>query len=229
MSLEYTVRRYKFRKYDTAQPKEAVENLHVFDDRFNFDVKTLELAGRPRLSLTVKPVLSIPLKYNSVRKVFEIQEGGMAVDALVKGYYYGSSLPSETQVGEYEIALDENHRLYVRADIAESLLTNIKDRLNSSLSSYAATLYGADLTAPQSIELNTGGRRLLEVYASASTATTFHLDVSPDNTNWIEDYKVYSGVSEVKDTLWNGFQYVRLRSDAAGAAGDTVTLILSAK
>ena len=90
-------------------------------------------------------------------------------------------------------------------------------------------LWNADETAAQSITLDTEGCKLLEVYAKASTATTFHLDVSCDNSNWIEDYMTWSSVTEVKETLWCGFRYVRLRSDAAGASGDTVTLILSAK
>lgn len=88
---------------------------------------------------------------------------------------------------------------------------------------------GLDETSPQSITLDTKGHKLLEVYAKATTATTFYLDVSPDNSTWIEGYMTWSSVTEVKETLWNGFRYVRLRSAAAGSAGDTVDLYLSAK
>jgi len=90
-------------------------------------------------------------------------------------------------------------------------------------------LINADETSAQSIVLDTEGYKILEVYASASVATNFHLDVSNDNTNWINDYITYKSVTLVADTLWNGFRYVRLRSDAAGSSGNTVNLILAAK
>mgnify|MGYP001626290506 CR=1 FL=1 len=90
-------------------------------------------------------------------------------------------------------------------------------------------LFGADETAAQSVTLDSKGHKLLEVYGCASASTTFHLDVSNDNVNWIADYKVYSAVTSVKETLWNGFRYVRFKSDAAGVAGDTVDLVLAAK
>lgn len=88
---------------------------------------------------------------------------------------------------------------------------------------------GLDETADQEISLDTKGHKLLEVYAKASASTTFYLDVSPDNTTWISGYMSWSSVTEVKETLWNGFRYVKLRSAAAGASGDTVDLYLSAK
>lgn len=88
---------------------------------------------------------------------------------------------------------------------------------------------GADETVAQEITLDTKDKKLLEVYASATTATNFYLDVSPDNSTWITGYQSWTNVTEVKDTMWNGFRYVRLRSDPAGSAGDTVDLFLSAK
>jgi hypothetical protein len=118
--------------------------------------------------------------------------------------------------------VDSKHRLYVVDDQALAKLTQLT-------SVYYAQLIGADETVAQSITLDTKEKKLLEVYAKADASTTFHLDVSTDNTNWVNDYKTYSAVTEVKDTLWNGFQYARLRSDAAGVAGNKVTLILSAK
>jgi len=105
-------------------------------------------------------------------------------------------------------------------------LKTIADDITSSLISVST---GLDETSPQSITLDSKGKRLLEIYGKATTATNFRLDTSPDNVYWISDYKVYSGVTEAKDTLWNGFRYVRLRSDAAGVSGDTVDLVLSAK
>jgi len=90
-------------------------------------------------------------------------------------------------------------------------------------------LIEADETTAQSVVLDTKGFKILEIYAKADAATTFHLDVSNDGTNWINDYDVKSGVTEWKDTMWNGFRFVRLRSDAAGSSGNKVTLILAAK
>jgi len=107
------------------------------------------------------------------------------------------------------------------------------EAINSKLNDIGGHAYNqlidADETAAQEITLDTKGLKLLEVYAVATTATNFYLDVSNDNTNWIEGYYSWSNVTEVKETYWNGFRYVKLRSDAAGASGDKVTLILSAK
>jgi len=107
-------------------------------------------------------------------------------------------------------------------------LSTLRDALlaEEAIQSYST---GLALTVAQSINLDTKGHKILEVYAKSTVVTTFRLDCSPDNVYWIADYKVYSAVAEVKDTLWNGFRYIRLRSDAAGAAGDTVDLVLAAK
>jgi len=106
---------------------------------------------------------------------------------------------------------------------------NLKLIADDALTSLISVSTGLDETAAQAITLDSKGKRLLELYGRASTATTFRLDVSPDNTYWITDYKTYSAVTEAKDTQWNAFRYVRFKSDAAGAAGDTVDLVLSAK
>jgi len=105
----------------------------------------------------------------------------------------------------------------------------LKSLADDALTSLIAVSTGLDETSPQSITLDSKGKRLLELYGKASASTNFRLDCSPDNGYWITDYKIYSAVTEAKDTRWNGFRYVRLRSDAAGVAGDTVDLVLSAK
>jgi len=106
---------------------------------------------------------------------------------------------------------------------------NVKTIADDVTSSLASVSTGLDETVAQSITLDTKGKRLLEVYGKGTAPTTFRLDVSPDNISWVSDYVIYSAVTEAKDTLWNGFRYIRLRSDPAGAAGDTVDLMLSAK
>ncbi|MDI6815277.1 MAG: hypothetical protein QMC90_04275 [Dehalococcoidales bacterium] len=89
-------------------------------------------------------------------------------------------------------------------------------------------LLGADLTAAQSITLDVAGRTLLNIYALADAATTFRLDVSTDNTNWITNYLTWAAVTEVKETHTIAFRYLRLKSDAAGVAGNLVSLYLTA-
>ena len=76
--------------------------------------------------------------------------------------------------------------------------------------------------------LDTEGRPTLEVFAQADAATTFRLDVSADGSTWVGNFEVWSGVTSVKKGYLNAFRFVRLRSDAAGSAGNKVTLILTA-
>jgi hypothetical protein len=91
-----------------------------------------------------------------------------------------------------------------------------------------AALYSADETVAQSVTLDTEGRPTLEVFALADAATTFKLDVSVDGTMWINNFQVWSSVTSVKAGYLNAYRFVRLRSDAAGSAGNKVTLILTA-
>jgi len=100
--------------------------------------------------------------------------------------------------------------------------------LLSKFTNVSSSLFGADETVDQSITLDVDGRTVLEVYAKATTATDFHLDVSLDNVTWISSYKSWSGVTEVKEGYFNAFRYIRLRSIGAGVAGDTVDLVLTA-
>lgn len=117
-------------------------------------------------------------------------------------------------------------KILKQLDIKQS---ELRDSIESLKDVLVSKLEGADETVAQSITLDTDGKRLLEVYASATASTTIHLDVSTDGSTWISDYYKWSNVTEVKETYWNGFRYVRLRSDAGGSAGDTITLVLSAK
>jgi len=91
-----------------------------------------------------------------------------------------------------------------------------------------ASLLGADETSPQSITLYVEGRFVLEVYASATSPTNFFLDVSLDGSTWIEGFDSWTSTTKVKAGYMNAFPWVRLRSAAAGGAGDKVNLILTA-
>jgi len=85
-----------------------------------------------------------------------------------------------------------------------------------------------DLTVAQAVVLDTEGRTIIEVWASSSTTTTFHLDVSENGSIWVNDWKTYPTVTLVREGYLNGWRYLRLRSDAAGTTGDTVSLGLTA-
>ena len=109
----------------------------------------------------------------------------------------------------------------------EDTLNDLYTRILEVQQNVYSQLIGADETVAQSITLDVAGRTLLDIYASASVAATFRLDVSNDNTNWISDYLTWAAVTEVKETHTNAFRYLRLKSDAAGAAGDLVSLYLT--
>ena len=110
--------------------------------------------------------------------------------------------------------------------------TQIDDYLGNGKQVFAQTI-NADETVAQSITLDTVGHTIISVYAKATAATTFTIDVSNDNSNWVNYYTTAStaGETDHTDDLGNlkGFRYVKLSSSAAGSSGDTVTLIVSAK
>jgi len=110
------------------------------------------------------------------------------------------------------------------------MLSALRDALLAEEHVYSQ-LVDADETSAQSITLDTKGHKMLEVYAEATAATTFTLEFSHDNANWITFYSSPSPETSYggDQTLWNGYRYARLRSAAAGASGDTVSLYLGAK
>jgi len=117
-------------------------------------------------------------------------------------------------------------------DHLKDVREKIDDYLGDGKQIFAQTI-NADETSAQSITLDTVGHTVVSVYAKATTATTFTIDVSNDNTNWVNYYTTAStsGETEHTDNLGNlnAFRYVKLSSAAAGSSGDTVTLIVSAK
>lgn len=86
-----------------------------------------------------------------------------------------------------------------------------------------------DETVDQEVTLDTKHHRVVDIYAKATAATTFTVDLSNDGTNWVNYYTSEAAETEYKDTIITGFRYIRLKSAAAGASGDKVTLILCAK
>jgi len=248
--MAYT-KRYEFKKIPVVSFPETTAATEITDTRIKIDVLTKEVVKKHTFDPKINAVFSLPLQWNAKRGVFEIIETPSLITSRTQGYYFGATLPTETNAGYYYAALDSKHALYTHlladdsgivksSDIPKSSTGNIKVSIaeaaiqtpvdvQSVLANKFQQLINADETVAQSITLDTEGCKLLEVYATAAASTTFHLDVSNDNTNWFTDYKTYSAVTSVKDTLWNGFRYVKLRSDAAGSAGNKVTLSLAAK
>jgi hypothetical protein len=105
----------------------------------------------------------------------------------------------------------------------EATLAALRDKL---LNVYSQ-LIGADLTVAQSTTLDVDGRTLLEIHAASSAATDYTLEASADNTNFFT-LATWAAVTAIDETWTIGWRYIRLSSAAAGVAGDTVTLVLSA-
>jgi len=111
-------RRYRFKRLETAQKGVSAES-EIIDERFRFDIETKEFVRPFILGNRVLPVLSVPIRYNPNRKVFEVSEVGAEVLAYLRAYYYGATPPTETVPGDYPVALDAQHRLMVNADVVK--------------------------------------------------------------------------------------------------------------
>ena len=94
----------------------------------------------------------------------------------------------------------------------------------------ATQVVGADETVANTVSLDTLGLHKISAFMSATTATTFYVDISEDNSNWGNWYTSASAETKhIEDDL-PGFRYVRLRHDTAGTSGtDTVTLAISGR
>ena len=133
----------------------------------------------------------------------------------------------DTLAAQLNITLGALRDAICAAGVDAKTLNDLYTRILEVQQNVYSQLIGADETVAQSITLDVAGRTLLDIYASAGVAATFRLDVSNDNTNWISDYLTWAAVTEVKETHTNAFRYLRLKSDAAGAAGDLVSLYLT--
>lgn len=119
---------------------------------------------------------------------------------------------------------DQLSSIINQLDIA---LSSLRDSLLEGSPVYSQVI-DADETTAQQVTLDKGGRKVLSIYAKATTATTFKVEFSNDNTHWFEYYISSSAETEYKSNVTTGHRYWRLSSDPAGGTADTVTLILSA-
>ena len=127
-----------------------------------------------------------------------------------------------------KLTFDASNNLNVNIN-ADSVGLAKQTQLDARWSHRYNELVGADETVAQEITLDTENRVHLYVYAEATAATNVYLDASNDGVNWYT-IKTWSTVTEVNEAVspfpW---RYAKLRSDAAGVAGDTITLVLVAK
>lgn len=123
-------------------------------------------------------------------------------------------------------AISYDHFIRYTIDSINTSLSNIWSNKDNPVSAISTSL---DETSAQSLSLDTYGRKTLEVYGTASTATTFYVDVSPNNSYWINIYTSSAAETSHHGQYTIGFRYARIRSAAAGAAGDTVDLVIGAK
>jgi len=143
------------------------------------------------------------------------EDVGLAKDATVSGI--------KSQIDKLQF--DSNNLL--RTKIAGSEI-QIPIGLQSVLPK-KAELYGADETVAQSISLDVGGFKLVEVYCVADAATTFTVQFSWDNTHWFTYYTSPAAETKYSDVFWTAAQYIKVSSAAAGAAGNKVSLVIGAK
>jgi len=89
------------------------------------------------------------------------------------------------------------------------------------------SLLNHDETVAATLDIETVGAATVSVFANATTATSFYLDVSVDGIN----YFTFDSASSATEYKFNGslaFSYVKVRFDTAGTSGtDTVNIILS--
>ena len=149
---------------------------------------------------------------------------------------YDHTKDIRTQVDSYLVNLDiKLSEIKATGTQTARTLSDLYDMLKSILDGEQLyeQLLNADETTAQSITLDTIGHgEVVSIYANATTATTYTVQVSNDNTNWINVYTSSSAETTYSGSLtdeFKGFRYVKLSSAAAGSSGDTVTLIVCAK
>jgi len=140
-------------------------------------------------------------------------EEPVQIQGSISGGNVNLNIPTTDQ-GNVKVSIEES-RIQVPVDIQGSIAHKYSQAINVSA------------TTAQSIILDTEGLKKLGIYASSTTATNFHLDVSNDNVVWINDYRVWNNVTLVDQVIDFTFRYARLRSDATTSG--TVILILTAK
>jgi hypothetical protein len=142
--------RYKVPRIET-RPRESRDEVVIEDPRFALDIVTDAFLNKLRLTNRANVTLSIPLHYDPSTNTFKIPERAQPAQAFAYGRYYGASLPTETVPGDYELAVDPNHRLYVTADKLEAKATPVlKGSVFNTPVSANTNIFASDLTPTNS-------------------------------------------------------------------------------
>jgi len=123
--------RYKVPRIET-RPRESRDEVVIEDPRFALDLITDAFLNKLRLTNRANVTLSIPLYYDPDRNLFRVPERAQPVQSFIFGRYYGASLPSEVVPGDYQVAVDAQHRLYVIDDQALQMLRSIYNSLGDA-------------------------------------------------------------------------------------------------
>jgi hypothetical protein len=170
--------RYKLSKIET-KPREVRDEVEVLDPRFALDILADAFLSRLKLTNRMNVTLSIPLYYDPDRNLFAIPERAQPTQSFMYGRYYGASLPSEASTGDYELAVDPSHRLYVRLD--ETLKPGDAEIFTTTPLGANAAYYGPSRDFLNS-RLTTMG---VMGYANQASATNgVYIQLSNDNANW---------------------------------------------
>ena len=173
--------RYKAPRVET-KPRETKDEVEVLDPRFALDIITDAFLSKLRLSNRMSVALSIPLYYDPDRNLFTIPERAQPTQSFIYGRYYGAVLPSETVPGDYQVAIDPNHRLYITTEMLSNP-GNAETFTVTPLGANAA-YYGPSRDFYSS-RLTTFGVMGYADQASASNGV--YVQLSHDNLNW--DYQ----------------------------------------
>lgn len=142
--------RYKPPKIET-RPRETRDEVVIEDSRFAIDILTDAFLNKLRLNNRASVVFAVPLYYDPDRNLFRVPERAQPVQSFVYGRYYGASLPSETVPGDYQVAVDAQHRLYVTADKLEAKATPIvKGSVFNASVSANTNIFSSNLTPTHS-------------------------------------------------------------------------------
>lgn len=209
----------------TAQTPRTLSELY---DQLSSILGQLDVALSTRATEATLSAIKNALASVNTDKLLTTPDNPPNLDAKV------STLSTEATLAAIKAAL---------ASVATDKLLTTPDNpsnLDIALSAHRDALLGeeqvyqqllnADESVTQSITLDTKGHEVVSIYSSATTATTFTVELSNDNTNFVTYYTSTAVETSHSETLQTAFKYVKLSSVAGGVSGtDTVTLILGAK
>jgi hypothetical protein len=73
------------------------------------------------------------------------------------------------------------------------------------------------------IELDTRGKRILDLSIDATDSADYVLEASPNGADWFGPFASWGGASQINETYQLGARYVRLRITTAAPGGATAS------